>query len=57
MRLSGQSFKVIAKGVRLKGAVGFSEFLQRRINSGVAAGELGPCTETSGWRWPTPVPT
>src|SRR6202035_3435621 len=37
----GQSFSVIANGVRLNGAVGFGELRQRRMYSRVD-GELGP---------------
>jgi len=54
---SGQSFKVMANGVRLNGAGGFSEFLQRRMYSREAEGELRPPTVISGWREPLPVPT
>lgn len=41
----GQSLRVIANGVRLNGAGGFSELRQRRINSGVCNAAF---TETSG---------
>jgi hypothetical protein len=54
----GQSFNVIANGVKLNGVTGFSEFRQSRMYSlDGEVGELGPLMETSGCRNPLPVPT
>lgn len=53
---SGQSLSVTAKGVRLKGADGFSEFRQSKKYSGVEEGEFGPATGVSGCKKP-PDPT
>jgi hypothetical protein len=55
----GQSFRVMAKGVRLNGDPGgFSEFRQRRMYSGDEEdGEVRWGSEMSGWRVPLPIPT
>jgi len=56
----GQSFRVMAKGVRLNGDLGgLSEFRERRMYSGDEEedGEVRWGSVMSGWRVPLPTPT